>query len=170
MGKHTATEERRPAVIRKTIAEATAATAMLTGPAMAGAEASGVFQDSSRPTMVYFLSAAITIVGAMFTALMWFIKREHESITGGIKGISNALRDHTHALQTMNVNTERNFAELRGEVAQRLLIKEHGRSSARIHEKVNKLGRTLAFLSGKLGLPPEETGALITSEDEDPVT
>jgi hypothetical protein len=135
---------------------------------MAGAEASGVFQDSSRPTMVYFLSAAITIVGAMFTALMWFIKREHESITGGIKGISTAMRDHTAALQTMSLNSERNFAELRGEIAQRLLIKEHGRSSARIHEKVNKLGRTLAFLSGKLGLPPEETGALVTSEDEDP--
>lgn len=154
-------------IVRRTVAEASAATALFAGPVMAGAEATGVFHEATRPFMVYVLSACITIVGAMFTALMWFIKREHESITGGIKGVSSALREHTQTLQTLAVSTERGFAELRGEVARRMLIEEHGRSAARIHEKMNKLGRTVAFLTGKLGLQAEESGALKTSEEED---
>lgn len=147
--------------IRAQVAKATAGAALFAGPVMAGAEASGALHETTRPFMVYLLSAAITIVGAMFTALMWFIKREHESITGGIKSVKVALDNHATQVQALMISTERGFAQLQGEVSKRLLITEHGRSSGALHEKVNRLGRTLAFLSGKLGLPPEDVSAVM---------
>ncbi len=153
--------------VRATVAKATAAAAVFAGPVMAGAEATGALHETTRPFMVYVLSAAITIVGAMFTALMWFIKREHESITGGIKSVKQAVDNHTTTLAAHTISTERSFAELRGEVARRMLIEEHGRSSARLHEKVNKLGRTVAFLTGKLGMPPADSEASPAERDEE---
>lgn len=148
---------------RETLAQASAATAAFAGPVLAGAEASGIMRDASRPFIVYALSAVLTLVGAMFTVLMWFIKREHSAITGGIDGLKKALQEHNVTVSAMSINIERGFAEMRGEVARRMLIEEHGRSSARVHEKVNKLGRTVAFLTGKLGLPPEDSH----SEEDD---
>lgn len=148
---------------RETLAQASAATATFAGPLLAGAEATGIMRDASRPFIVYALSAVLTLVGAMFTVLMWFIKREHSAITGGIDGLKKSLQEHSVAVSAMSINIERGFAEMRGEVARRMLIEEHGRSSARVHEKVNKLGRTVAFLTGKLGLPPEDSH----SEEDD---
>lgn len=152
--------------LRTHIAKATAGVAVLAGPLMAGAEATGALHETTRPFMVYFLSAAITIVGAMFTALMWFIKREHENITGGIKSVKTALDTHTTQVQALMISTERGFAQLHGEVSKRLLITEHGRSSGALHEKVNKLGRTVAYLTGKLGMPPADSEASPAERDE----
>ncbi len=148
---------------RETLAQASAATATFAGPVLAAAEASGVMHEASRPFVVYVLSAGLTLVGGMFTILMWFIKREHSTITGGIDGVKKSVQETNIHVQAMAINVERGFAEMRGEMARRMLIEEHGRSSARIHEKVNKLGRTVAFLTGKLGLPPEDSN----SEEED---
>lgn len=154
---------------RETLGQASAATAAFAGPVLAAAEASGVMSNASRPFIVYALSAVLTLVGAMFTVLMWFIKREHTAITGGIDSLKKSLTDHTVTVTAMSINIERGFAEMRGEVSRRMLIEEHGRSSARLHEKLNRLGRTIAFLAGKLGLPPEDSSSVMpprSSEDD----
>lgn len=153
--------------VRNFVAEVTAGAAVVTGPVLAGAEAGGVFAETSRPFMVYVLSGCLTLLGLMFTALIWFVKKEYESITGGIKAVRAAQELHNATLQTIAINTERGMAELRGEVGKRMLIEEHGRSSARVHEKVNKLARIVSFLTGKLGLPPEDTGVLATLEEDE---
>ncbi len=116
--------------------------------------------------MVYVLSAGLTLIGAMFTVLMWFIKREHASITEGIKGVRIAVHDHANRVTAMQLNTDHALAELRLDVSKRMLIEEHGRSSARLHEKVNKLGRTVAFMTGKLGMTQADDDREEERDDE----
>lgn len=137
---------------RETLAQVSAATATFAGPTLAAAEATGVLHEASRPFMVYVLSGGLTLVGGMFTVLMWFIKREHAAITGGIDGVRKAVSEQSTSLAALTMTVTSSFAEMRGEIARRVLIEEHGRSSSRIHEKVNKLGRSVAFLTGKLGM------------------
>ncbi len=151
---------------RETLAQASAVTATFAGPVLAAAEATGIMHEASRPFVVYVLSGGLTLVGGMFTILMWFIKREHSSITGGIEGLKKSMQEHHVTVTAMALNVERGFAEMRGEMARRMLIEEHGRSSARVHEKVNKLGRTVAFLTGKLGMPPEDSNSRTDDGDE----
>lgn len=131
-----------------------------------GAEASGALHDTTRPFMVYILGGALSLVGFMFTALMWFIKREHSSITGSIDKLGVSVATNSTAIAALSIVVERGFAQMQGEVSRRVLIEEHGRSSARIHEKVNKLGRTMAFVTGKLGLPPEDSDSRRDDEDK----
>jgi hypothetical protein len=150
----------------ETIAKTSAAAASLAGPLLMGAEASGVLRDTTRPFMVYILGGALSLTGFMFTALMWFIKREHTTITGGLEKLGNTMQTNSTALSALSLVVERGFAQLQGEVSRRVLIEEHGRSSARIHEKVNKLGRTVAFLTGKLDLSPTDSESSPSERDE----
>jgi hypothetical protein len=131
------------------------------GPTLAAAEATGVLHETSRPFMVYVLSGGLTLIGGMFTALMWFIKREHSSITTGLTELSKGMQSHSVSIAAMSISVERGFAEMRGEMARRMLIEEHGKSTSRLHDKVNKIGRTVSYMRGKLGFDGDDT------EDDD---
>jgi hypothetical protein len=100
--------------------------------------------------MVYVLSGALTLVGGMFTVLMWFIKREHASITGGLAKLGESL----HKLNNQITAVTLQLTELRADGARRISIEDHSRSSAYLHEKVNKLARRVDHMLGKMGLPP----------------
>lgn len=154
----------------ETVAKTSAAVATFAGPVLMTAEATGALHETTRPLMVYMLGGALSLVGFMFTALMWFIKREHTSITSGIEGLKkgtaelSALVVNRHSevilqVSGLTLRVESGFAQMGGEVARRMLIEEHGRSSSRIHGKINQLGRRMAFLTGKLGLQPEDSGS-----------
>ena len=137
---------------RSFIAQATAGAAVAGGPVLAAAEASGALGGTGRPLMVYVLSGGLTLVGSMFAALMWFVKREHASVIGGIAQCQISIHKLHSTTTALQLTVEQHIGELRTEVARRISVEDHSRSTSLLHEKVNALEKRVSFVRGKMGL------------------
>lgn len=138
--------------------------AIASGPLIASAEATGQLELPVKSMVVYVLSGGLTVIGSMFAAILYFLKREHTAITTGIasnnaalgaatKTINDRVGELSDSVAALSLALEQNAGEFRAELAKCVKVSDNAASFNRLHEKVNGLDRSLAYLRAKLGLP-----------------
>lgn len=129
---------------------------IIAGPALAGAEASGTLAGLERSIVVYICAGAATLFGSMVTILVWFLKREHSAITGGIKSTGESLHGLKSTMNAMALNVEELSGDLKTDLAQRVKLSDFRESMNTVHDKINRQGKALSYIRAKMGLPLEE--------------
>lgn len=142
----------------KTTASVASGLLLAAGPSLATAEASGAFQGLEHSLVMYVIAGAATLIGGMFTALVWFLKREHAAITGDNKSTKEGIHAIKSGMSALALNLEELSGDVRTELAQRVKISDFSESMNRLHEKVNAHGKALAYVRAKMGLPIEDEG------------
>lgn len=148
--------------------------AVASGPLIAAAEGTGQIELPLKSIVVYVLAGGLTVISAMFGAIMYFLKKEHAAIVGGIskneaalsataqrqemalEDATTAIRDDVHKLRSsiaaVSITLEHNAGEFRAELAKCVKVSDNAASLGRLHEKVNALDRALAYMRAKMGL------------------
>lgn len=150
--------------------------AVASGPLVGAAEATGQIDLPIKSIVVYLLAGGLTVISAMFTAILYFLKKEHAAIVGGIDSNAKALdvataaiRNDVHTLRSslagVSLALEQNAGEFRAELAKCVKVSDNAASLGRLHEKVNGLDRALAYMRAKMGL--DEAPAVVRRGDSE---
>jgi hypothetical protein len=140
-----------------------------------------------KSLVVYVLAGGLTVISAMFTAILYFLKKEHATIVNGIAEnkaalaltsssaetaldqASHAIREDVHRLRNsvaaLSLTMEHNAGEFRADLAKRVTVTENAASLNRLHEKVNGVDRAIAFMRAKMGL--DETPRVVVRRSDD---
>lgn len=92
------------------------------------------------------------IVGSMFAAILFFVKRDYSRINTGIEASAAAIGLLDKKGDERAIAAERRHAELQKEIGECVKHTDMARSMSRVHAKINRNATRVTVLETKAGM------------------